>query len=299
MGRPPPPTPRPTRRAVADVVRRALAEDRAGRDITSRALLPPGRRAWATLEAQADGVFSGAEVVRAVARAADLTVHGLRPDGARVTAGSVVACVSGPALGLLAVERSLLNLVMHLSGVATATARAVAAAGPRLAVYATRKTLPGLRDLEKDAVRHGGGRTHRRDLSDALLVKGNHFALVPASEALGRARAAARRRRRRLEVEVGSIAEALAAARAGADAILLDNLGPARARRVVRALAAAGLRHRVWVEVSGGIGPQNIGRYRGVGADAASLGALTHSATAVPFHLVVRPAGDAPRRRTA
>ncbi len=299
MGRPPPPTPPPSPREVAALVRRALAEDRAGRDVTSRALVRGDRRAEGILESQARGVFSGAAVVRAVAHAAGLAVRDLAPDGARVAPGSEVARLEGNARRLLSVERTLLNFVMHLSGVASATARAVAAAGPSLRVYATRKTLPGLRDLEKSAVLHGGGWPHRRDLSSALLVKGNHLALVPNAEALPRARRAARRGHRRLEVEVGSVAEALAAARAGADALLLDNVGPRRARAIVVALAAAGLRRRVWVEVSGGITPRSVARYRACGADAASLGALTHSAPALAFHLVVRPAPAGGRRRTA
>jgi len=174
---------------------------------------------------------------------------------------------------------------------ATETARAVRAAGkrpPGVQVLATRKTLPGLRDLEKAAVVHGGGRPHRRDLSDGLLVKTNHLALVGVEEAVRRARRRARPGEP-VEVEVRTATEALRAARAGADALLLDNSSPSRAEHVVRALSTAGLRSGLSVELSGGLTPARLRRYRGVGADAASLGGLTHSAPALPFHLRLRP----------
>ena len=186
-------------------------------------------------------------------------------------------------------ERTILNFVMHASGVASETRRAVdAARGARrpLEVWATRKTLPGLRDLEKDAVVHGGGRPHRRDLSDAVLIKNNHLALVPLREAVLRARARARPGER-VEVEVRSRSQAVAAARAGADALLLDNLSPVAARAIVRALERSGLRRGRFIELSGGITPDRVRGYRSVGADAVSLGGITHSAPALPFHLAL------------
>lgn len=212
-------------------------------------------------------------------------------DGRAVRLGQEVLLLEGDARRILAVERTLLNVLMHASGVATATARAVdrvRGSRPPLEIWATRKTLPGLRDLEKAAVVHGGGRPHRRDLSDAVLVKNNHLALVPLDEAIERLRLRLGRSER-LEVEVRTVAQALRAARGGADVLLIDNAGPRRARAIVRALERAGLRHRLWIELSGGITPENVGRYRAVGANAASLGALTHSAVALPFHLRLAP----------
>ncbi|EQD51517.1 Quinolinate phosphoribosyl transferase, partial [mine drainage metagenome] len=144
------------------------------------------------------------------------------------------------------------------------------------------------RDLEKAAVVHGGGRPHRRDLADGLLIKTTHTAFVPVATAVARARRVARPGES-VEVEVGSVADALAAARAGADALLIDNASPAAARAIVRTLEAAGLRRGRWIELSGGIVPETVARYRRVGADAVSLGALTHSARALPFHLVIEP----------
>jgi nicotinate-nucleotide pyrophosphorylase (carboxylating) len=200
--------------------------------------------------------------------------------------------LEGDARRILAVERTLLNFLMHASGVATATAatvRRTKGASRPLSVLATRKTLPGLRDLEKAAVVHGGGRPHRRDLAAAILIKNNHLALVPVAEAVRRARQAARPGEP-VEVEVRTARAAVAAARAGADRLLIDNASPARARAVVRALEAAGLRRGRRVELSGGITPERVAGYRSVGADDVSLGALTHSAPALPFHLVLRPA---------
>jgi nicotinate-nucleotide pyrophosphorylase (carboxylating) len=196
---------------------------------------------------------------------------------------------------MLSVERTALNFLMHLSGVATSTAQAVRAAGPLRGgpqVLATRKTLPGLRDLEKWAVVLGGGRPHRRDLASGLLVKNNHLAAISIEEAVARLR----RRRRAgvaIEVEVRTSGEALRAVRAGADAILVDNRSPRSARAIVKAIERAGSRGRVRIELSGGITPANVGAYRAVGADAVSLGSITHSAPAMPFHLTVTvpPAG--------
>ena len=279
-------------RALAALTARALAEDRTDRDRTTRALLEGPTPAEATVTAQGEGVLSGMAAVGAMAHALGLTVVSASPDGRRLRPGTVVLRLRGDARTLLSAERTLLNFLMHASGVASATRRAVAGArgAPRrLEVWATRKTLPGLRDLEKAAVVHGGGRPHRRDLSEAILIKNNPLAVVPLPEALRRARAHAAPGER-VEVEVRTVREALRAARAGAGALLIDNATPARGRRIVRALTRAGLRRGRWVELSGGITPEMVSRYRSVGADAVSLGALTHSAPAVPFHLTLRPA---------
>jgi nicotinate-nucleotide pyrophosphorylase (carboxylating) len=286
-------TPRERRPAgsASALARGALDEDRAREDRTTRFVIHGTIPAEGLVIAQATGVLSGMEAARASARAFALRVLDARRDGTVVRPGSVVLWLRGDARRILAVERTVLNLLMHASGVASATRRAVdAARGAKhpLEVWATRKTLPGLRDLEKAAVVDGGGRPHRRDLSDAVLIKNNHLALVPLSEAVRRARARARPGER-VQVEVRSAADAVRAVRAGADALLLDNVGPRRARTIVRALERAGLRSGVWVELSGGITPEGVRSYRSVGADAVSLGGITHSAPALPFHLVLRP----------
>jgi len=281
-----------------ELARRALREDRARQDRTTRFLFSGPIRAQALVIAQATGVVSGIDAARATATAQGLTVDTALRDGSRVRPGAVVMRLRGDARRILAAERTVLNFLMHASGVATATRRAVdGARGARrpLEVWATRKTLPGLRDLEKAAVVHGGGRSHRRDLSDAVLIKNNHLALIPLAEAVARARARSRAGER-IQVEVRSAPQALAAARAGADALLLDNVTPRKARAIVASLEVAGLRRGRWVEVSGGITPERVARYRSVGADAVSLGGLTHSAPALPFHLTLRPTPRLRRR---
>jgi nicotinate-nucleotide pyrophosphorylase (carboxylating) len=280
---------RPRRGGYRALARAALREDRADRDRTTRAALRGSVPVRAVILAQAAGVLSGSAAAREVARAGGLRVRARAADGRAVRPGQVVLELAGDARRVLAVERSLLNLLMHASGVATATSRAVRAArGARrpLEIWATRKTLPGLRDLEKAAVVDGGGHPHRRDLADGFLLKSTHLALVPLETAILRLRA---RAGERIEVEVRSPSEAVRAARAGADALLIDNARPSRARSIVRALEAAGLRDGRWIELSGGITPGTVRRYRTVGADAVSLGALTHSAPALPFHLRLEP----------
>jgi nicotinate-nucleotide pyrophosphorylase (carboxylating) len=272
------------------VLRAALAEDRVDRDRTTRSLFPVPVRARATVVAQARGIVSGIAVATALGRLLRIRVVALRRDGDAVRPGTEVLRLDGDLRGILRAERTLLNYLMHLSGVATATHAAVQAAGgggaPRLSVYGTRKTLPGLRDLQKAAIAHGGGFPHRRDLSSSVLIKSNHLAYLSIEDAVHRARRAVGADFP-IEVEVGRIDDAVRAARAGADALLIDNRSPAAAARILRALDRAGLRDRVWVELSGGITPSTIRRYRRSGADAASLGSLTHSAVALPFHLVV------------
>jgi nicotinate-nucleotide pyrophosphorylase (carboxylating) len=240
------------------------------------------------VNAQAPGVLSGLALAEAIAAVAGLTARTRFSEGDRVRPGDLVLELRGSARAILAVERTVLNALMHLSGVATATAaarRAVGPSGPE--IWATRKTLPGLRDLEKRAVVHGGGRPHRRDLSDGLLLKNNHLALVPLATAVRRAKANAGDRR--VQVEVRTLPQALAAVRAGADALLIDNATPAAATSLVRGLGRAGVRRSVHVELSGGITPENARTYRRTGADALSLGAVTHSAPALPFHLTLTP----------
>lgn len=271
-------------------MRGALEEDRFRSDRTSTLVLHGPHWAEAVVIAQASGRLSGMAPALACARIGRLRVVRKLSDGSRLRRGTVVLVLRGDARRLLSVERTLLNYLMHLSGIATATATAVARvrSAPRPPqIWATRKTTPGLRDLEKAAVVDGGGRPHRRDLSDAVLVKGNHLALTPLSTALRRL-GPPRARTPEVQVEVRSAREAISVARAGVSRILIDNAGPARAGAIVRALERAGLRSGRWIELSGGITPHNLRAYARVGADALSLGALTHSAPALPFRLRLR-----------
>ena len=280
------------------LLRRALEEDRWTHDVTTRALLPRRLLGRARIIAQAPGVLSGLEAGRALARIAGLRATTALFDGGTVHPGTVVLELSGDLRRILAVERTLLNLLMHLSGVATATAGIVAKARrarPGFRIRATRKTLPGLRDLEKAAVEHGGGEPHRRDLSDAVLIKSTHLALVPLEVAIRRARTQAANPRD-IQVEVRSLVQARTAVAAGARRLLIDNQPPRTVRKIVRALRWVRGGSSVEVEVSGGIGPETIAAYARTGADVASLGRLTHSAPALPFHLRLEPPRPASAR---
>ncbi len=277
--------------SVARAAREALEEDRFRSDRTTSLVLRGPAPAEARVIAQASGRLSGMAPALACARIGGLRVVRRLRDGSRLRRGTVVLVLRGDARRMLGVERTVLNYLMHLSGIATATAEAVGrvrSAPHPPQIWATRKTTPGLRDLEKEAVVHGGGHPHRRDLSDAVLVKGNHLAIVPLGLALARLRSP-RGRAPRIEVEVRNVRETIAVARAGVSRLLIDNATPARAREIVGALRRAGLRSGRWIELSGGLTPENVRAYAGVGADALSLGALTHSAAALPFHMQVRP----------
>ena len=212
------------------------------------------------------------------------------PDGTHVKPGEVVMEVVGEAKRVLAAERTALNLLSHMSGVATLTRKAVEkakAVNPRVRVAATRKTLPGLRYFEKKAVAIGGGDPHRYDLSDMILIKDNHIRIVGDVEKavrLARERASFTKK---IEVEVRSAEEALKAARAGADIVMLDNVDVEEVKKAIELLKAHGLRDKVLVEVSGGITLENIDKYAATGVDIISMGMLTHSAKAIDFSLDV------------
>ncbi len=274
-------------------LRAFLEEDHYREDLTTRTVIPPALRARATIRAQARGVVSGVAIALTLLRDQGLRARAEVKDGDRVRRGTVVIRLEGGAQRTLQVERTVLNLLSHLSGVATATAEAVGSARRARSgfeIAATRKTLPGLRDMEKAAVIHGGGNPHRRDLSSSILIKNNHLALVPL-------RLAVRRARQRVGekgpvmVEVRSYAQAASAIRSGADQLLFDNVTPRAARRWVEGLRREGLRRGILLEVSGGIRPGTVGPYARTGVDRASLGYLTHSAPALPLHLTVTPVG--------
>ena len=265
------------RAAVADVVQRALAEDvGAAGDVTTTATVAASARAAADLVARADGVVAGLPVAGYVFETVSqgrLSIESGTADGAWVTVGEVLATVRGPVRDLLTAERTALNLLGHLSGIATLTRRWVdAVAGTGAQVRDTRKTLPGLRVLEKYAVRAGGGVNHRMSLSDAALVKDNHVAAaggVVAAFALVRAA----HPELELEVEVDTLAQAREVIDAGAQLVLLDNMSPAQLREVVEYA-----RGRTKLEASGGLRLDRARAVAETGVDYLAVGALTHSA---------------------
>jgi nicotinate-nucleotide pyrophosphorylase (carboxylating) len=261
---------------IEPLVRAALLEDlgRAG-DITSDAVAPAGLNVRAALVARQIGVIAGLDLARLAFELIDprIVVDAACADGARVRPGDRVAAVTGPARGILTAERTALNYLCHLSGVATATASVVAAlSGSRTQVVCTRKTTPGLRALEKYAVRAGGGGNHRFGLDDACLIKDNHIAIAGGvREAVRRARATAGHLVK-IEVEVDTLAQLADALDEGVEAVLLDNMTPGMLAEAV-ALANG----RCLTEASGGISPETAPKIAASGVDLISVGWLTHS----------------------
>jgi nicotinate-nucleotide pyrophosphorylase (carboxylating) len=276
---------------VRRLVRAALDEDRADDDVTTRALVPPEQKGRAELIAKARGVLAGLVLAREAFSAVDAALIWAeeRTDGQPVAPGDPIATIEGSLASILCGERVALNFLTHLSGVATAAneiVRMLDGTGCRL--RDTRKTIPGLRALEKYATHMGGAVNHRFDLSDGVLVKDNHLAAVYArdltiGDAVRMARAGAPGMK--VEIEVTTLEEARQAADAGADELLLDNMSPAQVRVVVAALEARG--NRPVLEASGGITARNARDYAEAGVDYISMGAITHSACALDMSLEV------------
>jgi nicotinate-nucleotide pyrophosphorylase (carboxylating) len=281
----------PPLNAVREAVARALAEDLTPIGDLTSALLPPDLEAVARFVPRAGGVLAGRLCADEALRQVDdtLAVTWSADDGDRVEAGVAVGQVAGRLAAILTAERTALNFLGHLSGVASLTARfvdAVADAGGDLRVWDTRKTTPGLRTLEKAAVRAGGGANHRGNLSDWVLLKDNHLELLGVAEAVARARR--RWPARTVHVECGDLDQVLEAVEAGADALLLDNMSPAQVAAVVAEVRAADP-VRPLLEISGTITLETIRSYATTGADLVSIGALTHSAPVLDIGLDVVP----------
>ena len=269
------------------IVDSALAEDFASGDVTTEALVPADLKGKASILVKKDGVLAGIAVAKEVFSNVDpsLRFKALVKDGAKVRGGVVVATIQGKVASILKAERVALNFLQHLSGIATETARYVeAVSGTKAIITDTRKTIPGLRLLEKYAVRVGGGHNHRLNLGDGVLIKDNHLvALRSLGVGLGEVVKKARQRAPRklkVEVEVESVEEALEAVLAGADIIMLDNMKLEDMRRVVELV-----RGRALLEASGGITLDNVRAVAETGVDLISIGALTHSAKALDISL--------------
>lgn len=274
-------------REIDAVITLALAEDLPFGDLTSTAFVPAGATAHAELVAREPGILAGGGVFARTFAALDpgVVVHLQNDDGAQFGPGDVLATVQGPARAIFGAERVALNLVQRLSGVATLTRAYVeAVAGTGVRVTDTRKTTPGLRALERHAVRCGGGHNHRFSLSDAVMAKDNHLAVLGGSpEALTEAILTARERlphTTHLEVEVDRIEQIAPVLAGGVDTIMLDNFALADLRRGVELIDGAAL-----VEASGGVNLETIAAIAGTGVDLISVGALTQSSRALDLGL--------------
>jgi nicotinate-nucleotide pyrophosphorylase (carboxylating) len=278
-----------------EVVRRALAEDLGWGDVTTEATVAPELRARGIILAKSTCVIAGVEVAAEAFRQLDPAVtfavhHG---DGTRCAPGDVVVEVRGMAASMLTAERTALNLMQRMTGIATLTRRFVDAAGGRIVILDTRKTTPTLRALEKYAVRAGGGTNHRNGLDDGILIKDNHIRLGGGVvEAVRRMKAADQQMP--IEIEAQSLDQVDEAIRAGADIVLLDNLSTSDLKEAVRRIAG-----RAKVEISGGVTLDRIPELAATGADYVSVGALTHSAPAADLSFELEPDSTPPRLESA
>jgi nicotinate-nucleotide pyrophosphorylase (carboxylating) len=283
----------PPSHTVRDAVARALAEDLTPLGDLSAALVPADIRASATFVARADGVLAGTACATEAFAQIDesLRVEWLVDEGARIVAGNRLGTVTGALAPILTAERTALNFLGHLSGVATRVRQFVDAVGDGLRVWDTRKTTPGLRALEKAAVRAGGGRNHRGNLSDWVMLKDNHLMGVGITK--GVALAKDRWPARTVHVEADRLDQVLEAVDAGADAILLDHMSPDDVRACVAAVAerCRGGR-RPLLEISGGVTLDNVGSYASTGADLVSSGSITISAPALDIGLDILRTDD-------
>ncbi|KAA5603012.1 carboxylating nicotinate-nucleotide diphosphorylase [Roseospira marina] len=272
---------------IEPVVRAALLEDLGrGGDITTDSLVPPDRTARAEVVARREGVVAGARVAALAFRLLDARVIATPrfTDGQPVRAGDAILTLDGPARALLSAERVALNFLGHLSGIATETARMVAAVqGTRARIACTRKTTPGLRALEKYAVRVAGGINHRLGLDDAVLIKDNHIAVMGGITAAIAAARAHTGHMTRIQVEVDSLDQLDEALAAAPDAILFDNMSPETLAEGVRRVAG-----RAITEASGGITPDHVAAVAASGVDVISVGWLTHSAPSLDVSLDMR-----------
>jgi nicotinate-nucleotide pyrophosphorylase (carboxylating) len=271
--------------AYRELVRRALAEDFGWGDVTTEATIPRASKARAVIVARSACVLAGLDIACEAFRQLDpgvvITVH--ERDGSRLAAGARIAEVVGQAGPLLTAERTALNFMQRLSGIATLTRQFVDAAGGRIIVLDTRKTTPLMRGLEKYAVRAGGGSNHRFGLDDGILIKDNHVRLAGG---VGAAVESMRRKQREMpvEVEAQSLADVDAALAAGAEIVMLDNLSTAD---IVEAVKRC--RGRARTEISGGVTLDRMPELAATGADYVSVGALTHSAPAVDLSIDLEP----------
>ena len=268
---------------IENIARAALAEDLGRRgDITSAAVIAPDLKARAALVARDEGRLAGLEIAKMIFELVDSKVDFIaqQKDGAALQAGAVIAEIHGAARSILAAERVALNFLTHLSGIASATAMMVKLAGPNTRLSCTRKTTPGLRSLEKQAVRLGGGYNHRFGLDDGVLIKDNHLMLSASlSEAVRRAKAEYGHMVK-IEVEIDRLDMIDEALKAGADAVLLDNMSSEQLRAAVKQIDG-----RAITEASGRITPENVAAIAASGVDVISSGWLTHSAPGLDIGL--------------
>jgi nicotinate-nucleotide pyrophosphorylase (carboxylating) len=278
------------RKILEEKLKQLLAEDVGLGDVTTVAVVPSGLTADAVVEAKEAGTAAGLEEAVVLAESLGLKVKAEVADGKDFKKGQVLLKLSGDAQTILTVERTLLNLISRMSGIATATKKLTAKlqkAHAKARIAATRKTAPGLLYFDKKAVYIGGGDPHRLNLSDMILVKDNHIAVAGG---IGNAVKSAKQNAsfsKKIEVEVSRVADVLTAVEAGADIVMLDNFSPKQITKAVDLLRKAGFFGKVLLEASGGITAENLLDYAATQVDIISLGALTHSVRALDVSLEI------------
>lgn len=269
-------------------LKKMIYDDIGFEDITTRALIPPGLNVKGQILTKEEGIVAGIEVAVEIFTEFGVETEVLKNDGEKIKPGQIIMEIKGDPRNILSLERTVLNLMMRMSGIATLTHKTVEIVkktNHKVLVAGTRKTTPGLQFLEKDAIRLGGGDTHRYRLDDSILIKDNHLALVGGvADAISRAKKYASFTKK-IDIEVETLEETIQAARAGADIVMLDNMNPEEVISVLSALGKEKLRDDVIIEVSGGINLDNIVQFAKTGVDVISVGYITHSAKSLDLSL--------------
>jgi nicotinate-nucleotide pyrophosphorylase (carboxylating) len=259
-------------------------------DLTTNALITPGTIIKARIISREEGILSGVDLVSSIFQEFSIGTTIKKFDGNVVMANDIVMEMEGDARTILSVERTILNLLMRMSGISTVTANLVnevRKVNKNILVAGTRKTTPGLQFFEKEAIRMGGGDTHRFRLDDCILIKDNHIAIVGSVKSAVKMAKEYVSFTKKVEVEVESTKDALEAVITGADIVMLDNMSPDEVRNVLTALENKNLRDKIIIEVSGGINPDNIVNYAEIGVDVISTGYITHSARSLDMSLEI------------
>jgi len=273
---------------MRDILRQMVYEDVGFEDITTNALIPEGMKIKGRIVAKDEGIIAGIDSVNALFDEFGVKTIIFKKDGDKIKINDVIIEIEGDARIILSLERTALNLLMRMSGIATLTFNTlnnIRKVNNNVILACTRKTTPGLQFFEKKAVKIGGGDTHRFKLDDCVLIKDNHIEIVGSiEEAVVRAKDYISFTKK-IEIEVENLEDALTAVKAGADIIMLDNMGLDNINEVLASLKSDNLRHKSLIEVSGGIKPENIVEYAKTGVDIISAGYLTHSASALDLSM--------------
>ena len=279
------------RKILEEKLRTMLAEDIGEGDVTTSLIVPPETKAEVEVISKEAGTVAGIEEAEILSESLGLTARTNIKDGDKVKPGQILLKIEGSARTILAVERTLLNIVSRMSGIATATANMVdriRKAGAQTRIACTRKTAPGLLYFDKKAVLMGGGDPHRLHLDDMILIKDNHIAIAGNVERAVKKAKEGASFSKKIEVELTSTEEILPAVRAGADVIMLDNFSPKQVGKAVALLEDKKLRERVLLEASGGINERNLLEFASKGVDIISIGMITNSAKALDMNLEIR-----------